>query len=135
MHIHHIGYLVKKLDKAKDAFSKLGFCEQGAAVYDQIRDVHILFMKKDAYVVELVSPASGHSVVSNLIKTYKNAPYHICYIAENFEADIKRLECSGFTRIDAPSPAPAIGNRKVCFLLSPAIGLIEILEPKKESEV
>lgn len=126
--VHHIGYLVKQLEKSRDSFLSLDFQVTGEAVYDEYRDVDILFMEKDGYTVELVSPRSGASVVARLIKTYKNAPYHICYETDGLAAELARLEASGFTRIDEPVPAPALGGRKVCFLMSPRIGIIELLE-------
>lgn len=50
--VHHIGYLVKNMAKAMESFSKLGF--------SLIPEV----TKRDP-------------VVSNLLKIYHNAPYHI----------------------------------------------------------
>lgn len=41
---------------------------------DEIRKVDILFLQKDGYRIELVSPYAPDSVVSGLIRTYKNAP-------------------------------------------------------------
>lgn len=128
MRVHHVGYLVKRLEKARAGFSALGFQAAGAAVYDGYRDIDILFMEKDGYRVELVSPRSEASVVAGLIKTYKNAPYHLCYEAADFPEELAGLEKSGFTRIDSPAPAPALDGRRVCFLMSPCIGLVELLE-------
>lgn len=132
MRVHHIGYLVKKLDKAKDGFLVLGYRVVQETVYDEYRDVDILFLEKDGYVVELVSPRSEKSVVANLIKTYRNAPYHLCYVSDSFEKDLDMLEHSGFTRIDTPAPAPALGGNNVCFLLSARIGMIELIDSKGE---
>lgn len=128
MKIHHVGYLVKNIDKAEEHFKVLGFREITSVKYDKYRDVDILFMEMDGYVIELVSPKSKDSVVASLIKTYKNAPYHICYETENFEMRVRELELSGFTRFDEPCPAPALDDRRVCFLLSARAGMIEILE-------
>ena len=55
MKVHHVGYLVKKLDKAAEEFEKLGFVRQGDMTNDTYRKVDILFLEKDGYVVELVS--------------------------------------------------------------------------------
>lgn len=72
--IHHIGYLVKKLEKAKTTFESLGYLVEQDTVRDEIRKVDICFLIKDGYRVELVSPFSEESVVSGLMKKYKNAP-------------------------------------------------------------
>lgn len=126
--IHHIGYLVKKIDRAKQTFETLGYRIEQDTVYDDIRKVDICFLVKEGYRVELVSPASPDSVVSGLIKKYKNAPYHICYETEDFEAALAELTAGGFLAIDTPTPAPALGGRKVVFLTSAAAGMIELID-------
>ena len=113
LRIHHIGYLVKKIEKAKQTFLALGYLIEQDTVYDDIRKVNICFLTRDGYRVELVSPATEDSVVSGLIKRYKNSPYHICYETDDFEADIARLTDDGFIAIDTPTPAPALGGRDV----------------------
>ena len=128
MKIHHIGYLVKKLEKAAAEFKKLGYVPQGEATNDTFRKVDILFLEKDGYVVELVSPNAPDSVVSGLIKTYKNVPYHLCYVCENLDEEITKLTGEGYVQIDLPTPAPAIGGKRVCFLMNRFVGLIELLE-------
>ena len=128
MYIHHIGYLVKKIDEARGVFAELGYTEQKSVIYDEYRGIFVLFIEKDGYTIELVSPGPEESVVSGLIKKYKNAPYHICYCSDDFERDIRNLEEAGFMKIDQPTPAPAIDNCRVCFLISHQIGLVELLE-------
>ena len=130
MKIHHVGYLVKHLEKALGAFISLGYEQQSEVVYDPLRDVRICFLKKDGYLIELVSPTSKESVVSSLSKRIGNTPYHICYEADDFFQDLEALEAGGFMRIDEIKPAPAIENRNVCFLQSAHLGMIELLGEK-----
>lgn len=125
--IHHIGYLVKKIEKAKKTFESLGYLVEQDIVRDEIRKVDICFLIKDGYRVELVSPFSEDSVVAGLLKKYKNAPYHICYEANDPEAAYRELTENGFAAIDTPTPAPALGGCKVVFLTSPVIGMIELI--------
>lgn len=128
MKIHHIGYLVKKPEKAAAAFEALGYIREGKITHDEIRKVDILFLIKDGYRVELVSPFAPDSIVSGLIKTYRNSPYHICYESEDFEAEMAWLEKNGYVRMDEPTTAPAIGGRRVTFFMNPVLGMIELLE-------
>lgn len=125
--IHHIGYLVKKMEPAKKTFESLGYQVEQDTVYDHIRKVDICFLNKDGCRVELVSPASPDSVVAGLIKKYKNTPYHICYEAEDPEEACQELTSNGFIAIDTPTPAPALGGRRVVFLTSPVIGMVELI--------
>lgn len=128
MKIHHIGYLVKKLPRAAEAFEALGYVRLGDVTADGYRKVDILFLEKDGYVIELVSPNAPDSVVAGLIKTYKNAPYHICYLCGDLEKESECLVSAGYFQIDAPMPAPALEGRRVCFLMHPQMGMVELLE-------
>ena len=56
MRIHHIGYLVKNMQKAEAGFVSLGFRKIEDSCHDTYRKVDIIFMEKDGYVIELVSP-------------------------------------------------------------------------------
>lgn len=125
--VHHIGYLVKKMEKAIESFKSLGYRTLQDIVYDDVRKVHICFMEKDGYRIELISPAAEDSVVSGLMKKYKNSPYHICYETSRFEQDYQTLLSGGFTAIDTPAPAVALQGKDVVFLTSPVMGMIELL--------
>ena len=76
MKVHHVGYLVKNIEKAKKAFcGTLGFEELSAVVRDEGRKADICFLQSGTFVVELVSPYSGDSVAGgDLFKRFKNAP-------------------------------------------------------------
>lgn len=125
--IHHIGYLVKKIEKARQTFEALGYRTEQDTVYDDIRKVDICFLTKDGYRIELVSPVSEDSVVAGLLKKYKNCPYHICYETVDYEAACAELAANGFLAIDTPTPAPALGGREVTFFSSALIGMVELL--------
>ncbi|MDE7177612.1 MAG: VOC family protein [Lachnospiraceae bacterium] len=125
--IHHIGYLVKKTEAAIQTFEALGYQLIQAVMYDDIRKVNICFLQKDDYCIELVSPAAEDSLVSGLMKKYKNSPYHICYETTDFDRDYQMLLSNGFISIDTPTPAPALQGRDVVFLTSASMGMIELL--------
>ncbi len=132
--VNHIGYLVKKTDTAKVAFLNLGYRIMQDTMFDSIRNVHLTFLEKDGYVVELIAPADKSSVVYGLLKKYKNSPYHICYETPNFERDLEALRSAGYLNIDEPTPAPAFSNREVVFLMHPSLGMIELLAtPESDS--
>ena len=130
MHIHHVGYLVKKMNKAMQAFKELGYEQQGEVVFDEYRGIDICFMAKDGYRVELVSPKGRDSVVYGLQRKYGNSPYHICYECSDMEASVEDLRNQGFVKYDDPHEAVAISNQLVCFLVHPYLGMIELLEVK-----
>ncbi len=126
--VHHIGYLVKKISPAIQAFEALGYTLVSGPTNDTIRQVDICFLKNEEYQIELVSPNSPDSVTAGLVKRYKNSPYHICYLSKDLNADMEYLVSNGYTAIDTPTPAPALQNKKVVFLMNAYLGMIELLE-------
>lgn len=126
--IHHIGYLVKKIVPAIRSFEALGFQVIREVIRDDIREVDICFLEKDGYRVELVSPYSATSVVAGLLKKYKNCPYHICYETSHFEEALEELTSHGYVMMGSPTPAPAIDQHPVVFLMNASLGMIELLD-------
>ena len=128
MQIHHIGYLVKNIDKSVSSFQILGYRLSVDPMWDEGREAFICFLDNDGYCVELISP-SKESALYPLLKQYNNAPYHICYICKNLEHSIKELKADRFLLFKEPAPAPAIGNTaRVAFLISARVGMIELVE-------
>ena len=127
MKIHHIGYLVKKMEKALPRFEELGYSVERESVYDEYRKADIAFLAMDGYRIELVCPHK-ESDVYPLLKKLGNTPYHICYETEDPEGDIARLKNSGYTAFTDIQPAPAIGGEaKVIFLIHSRMGIMELL--------
>ena len=130
MRIHHIGYLVKNIDKAISSFQALGYKLTVPSTWDEDRMAHICFLKNEDYCVELICP-SKESPLYSLLKQYSNAPYHICYKSENLEAAIEELKSEKFMLFKEPASAPVIGDTaRVAFLISARIGMIELVEEK-----
>ena len=128
MRIHHIGYLVKKIARAEQAFCALGYSREGEVTRDETRGIDILFMKNGETRVELVCPYCENSQVEGIRKRVGNAPYHICYLSEDIHKDAEEMQNQGYVLTSAPQPAPAIGGRSVAFLFSPAVGIVELVE-------
>ena len=128
MKVHHIGYLVKNINKSIASFEKIGFLLISDITHDEIRKVDICFLKNGNYVIELVSPYSPESVTYNLLSRYKNAPYHICYETNDLDKEVSNLVNSGFIVIQEKEVAPAIDNKNVVFLFNTSIGIIELVE-------
>lgn len=128
MKIHHIGYLVKKLDRAQKAFAALGYVLVQDVVRDEHRKIDIAFYEKNGYRIELVSPYASESVVSELIKRLGNSPYHVCYETEDFDMAVERLRDLRYVICSDDAPAPACGGRRVIFMIHPFLGMIELLE-------
>lgn len=131
MQIHHVGYLVKSVEKAKKKFEALGFEPEGIATFDEYRGIDILFMVNDGYRIELVAPKTENSVVIDTYKKFGNSPYHICYCCENIEETMEILREDSYLPLGEPASAVAIDGKRVCFLFNRQIGIIELVEQRR----
>ena len=129
MHIDHIGYAVKRIDRAQRAFEKLGFAFQ-PIVDDLDRNVKISFGENDGYRIELIAPLDQgkKSPVDKYLGNVTGIPYHICYKSYDIDRDILDLEKQGFKVIIEPKPAVAFGGKRVAFMMTAGFGLMEIVE-------
>ena len=129
MKIDHIGYAVKRIDRAMNSFEKLGFSFD-PIIDDTDRNVKIAFGVKDGYRIELVAPLDRklESPVDQYLSNAPGTPYHICYESDDFDAEIEDLKNQGFKIVIDPKPAIAFGGKKVVFLFSLAVGLVELVE-------
>ena len=129
MKVNHIGYAVKRIEKAMSSFEKLGYVF-GPIIDDKERNVRLAFGEKDGYRIELVAPLEKNHVspVDQYLRNAVGTPYHICYESINLDKEIADLEKHGFKVVIEPKPAVAFGGRKVVFMMNIGFGLMEILE-------
>ena len=142
MRLHHIGYLVKSLDRSIAAFRALDYepvllCEASESaeyMYDEYRQCDICFLRQPAAAqteptayVELIAPKSEASPIWGLMRTYKNSPYHLCFESDDLEADIQHLRGAGWMIFQPEAPAPAIHDLSVVFLVHRSAGIIELI--------
>ncbi|MCR5761415.1 MAG: VOC family protein [Sphaerochaetaceae bacterium] len=126
--MHHIGYLVKDIDKSKATFLALGYEIEKNVIFDSFRGVNICFLRKKGCSIELVSPVGDNSILRNLKKRVGVSPYHICYCVNNIDDAITDLCNMRFVIWEEPHEAPAIEGKRVVFLFHSQMGLIELVE-------
>ena len=129
MKINHIGYAVKRIDRAITAFQKLGY-EFEPVIDDTDRNVKLAFGSKDGYRIELVAPLDKklESPVDQYLSNAVGTPYHICYESESLDAEIEELKTQGYKVVIEPRPAVAFDGRRVVFMMNIGFGLMEIVE-------
>lgn len=129
MTIHHYGFLTKNIEKSLCYFEKLGYRQISSLVKDKERGIDIIFIEStDGQLIELVSPNTENSVVSNIVKNQSNSIYHICFIVKSIEQTIENLVKENFILINEPQPAIAFDGKRVAFMISRYTGIIELLE-------
>jgi hypothetical protein len=127
MSVDHIGYAVRNIEEAKKSLEVLGFAFADI-IKDEDRNICICFGEMNGYRVELIAPISEGSPVDVQLAKIGPTPYHICYKSADIENDIARLEKSRFKVTVPLAPAVAFGGKRVVFMYSLQIGLIEIVE-------
>ena len=112
--IEHIGYVTRNIEKTADTFKMLGYSSE-AVVNDDTQKTKICFLRKEGEVsIELVEPYPENATMLNMLK--KGAtPYHTCYTVADVQQTYEQLKELGFTPLFSPVPAPAFGNRLICY--------------------
>lgn len=130
----HIGWAVESIEKAMQDLSALGFKPVGNLCTDNARKVKLALVSDSCgNTIELVSPMSEDSPVSEILEKSGPTPYHICFTAKverDFDDCRKEFTSNGFAVLHKPAPAPLFGGKDVVFLYSKNLGLIElVIEP------
>ena len=125
--LEHRQYVVKNIDKAKKQMETIGFTFE-ELIIDNDRNIYLAFGEMCGYKVELVAPINSGTPVDTFLDKIGPTPYHICYKSNEIEADIERLQQRRFKVTIPLAPAVAFGGKRVVFLYSLSIGLIEIVE-------
>jgi len=132
MKVDHLGCLVEKMEPALKAYAALGFVQKTELVKDNYRAIDIIFMEKDGLKIELICPWEEESKFTELKSKKGVGPYHLCYVSDCIENEIKQMcavgERGGYVQITKMLEAPALGNKRVVFLYHKQLGIIEILE-------
>ena len=114
MKVHHVGILVKNIEKSINIYEKLGYIRATDIVIDRIQINRIVFIESLDMTqwIELIEPIDTESSVYNFKKGY----HHICYDVSDmpdFFSYFKSLQIGKlFTKL---IQAPAIDNRCVVF--------------------
>ena len=125
MKIDHIGYAVKRMDRALKSFEEIGFVFD-SVVDDLDRNVQLAFGTKDGYRIELVCPLDRKQIspVDHYLNNIAGTPYQ----SDDFDNEIIKLKQQGYKVIIDPKPAIAFGGKRVVFMMNIGFGLMEIVE-------
>lgn len=139
MRFHHVGYAVRDIENASMCFRNLGFLLVGKRTLDQGRNVYIQFLKasfSDDVLIELVAPNNTTVVspIDGVLRKSGDGPYHLCYLTDDLDRQIRILQCEGYVLVQQPSYAPALSS-DVAFLYRAGFGLIELLEERRTEVV
>jgi len=144
---HHIGYAVKDITKTAAHYVEAGYVLSNV-IYDPVQQTNIAFLTKSGCPkIELVEGVeqtktnnvsntppyvrngnSSKGVVYNIMQKVGVSPYHVCYEVDNIEDAILELRARRFLQLFKPVEAVALDNKRICYLMHPDVGLIELVE-------
>lgn len=96
MKIHHVGYYVQDIKRARNIFSMMGFDEESEQIYDEERGINVLFLTNGENRIELIEKCTEESDVDFIAKGKRFMPYHICYEVNNMEESVDFLKQNRF---------------------------------------
>ena len=129
--LHHIAYAVADIRAYVATFMKplFGEVELGEIFSDPIQKVRVAFVRVPCSpLIELVEPASDESPVKKLVGSARGGLYHVCYEVVDMDAAIHRFRKLRCLPLSKPVPAVAFSGRRIVFLMTPQLDLIELVE-------
>ncbi len=135
MRLHHVAYLTKNIDRKADELCRLlGLTRCSEVIVDPGQGARIVFLDLGGTQLELIEPAGDDSPVAKRVLKSPGL-FHLCFEVDDLEETLRRLEASEeATVIKPPQSAPAIGHRRVAFVVTTGNDLIEFLERKPEGK-
>ena len=125
--LDHVGYLTDDIQKTAESFRLMGY-ERDDIVDDNTQRTRICFLHKPGETtIELVEPYQDNKTMQKLLKRGVT-PYHTCYALDDIKAAYEEMLDNDFTPLFQPVPAPAFGNRLICYFWKADVGFIELVE-------
>ena len=115
---HHVGIAVRSIEAVNLALEIHA---------DPIQGVRVAFFETGGMTLELVEPGSGRSPVSESLEKGVKL-LHLCFEVDDLSESLAHCKERGFTKISSPAPAVAFGGRRIVWVYSPVLGLVELLE-------
>ena len=125
--INHIGYLTDNISETSKGFEMFGY-QAGNIVNDDTQRTRICFLeKRNEVTIELVEPYEDNKTMQKMLVKRGVTPYHVCYDVDDIEQEYEKMIKENWTALFKPVPAPAFGNRKICYFWKDEVGLIELV--------
>ena len=88
---HHFGLAVKEFEKALAFYKNIGY-DFTESIVDPLQNVELVLCTSEKYpMVELVKPINEKSPITNILNKNNEMIYHICYVLDDIERDLKTL--------------------------------------------
>lgn len=126
--IHHIGYAVNDIDKAKKEFIDGGFSVTDTVI-EPIQKVYVAYAKKEGSpTIELLQPLNETSPIVKVLSKNGCTPYHICFSVPDIEAAIESLRKRKYLPLSKPLPGHGLDDALMVFMYKKEVGLIQLVQ-------
>jgi len=121
--VHHVGIACRDIESVRGWVHRTHDVEaDSGVVWDEIQGAHLCLIMTSSTRLELVSGGPA----SNSVRRGQSL-HHLCYLTQDLDRAILRLESDDCLLVSGPSPAVLFEGRRVAFLFGP-LGLFELLE-------
>ena len=115
---HHIGIGVPSIRAV---------CPSCEVIENRTQGVAMAFVDLHGVTLELLEPLDETSPIARSVRSGTKL-LHLCYEVADLEAAIARGRDAGFHRVSRPVTVPEYGNRRIAWVVSTQLGLVELLE-------
>jgi methylmalonyl-CoA/ethylmalonyl-CoA epimerase len=130
--LHHLGYVVASISAVADQFATfMSASWDPEIIHDPIQQVRVTFLHPilgKGPLFELVEPASETSPVTNFLAKYRGGLHHVCYEIDDLESGLREAKRAGLVVASPPAPSVAFGGRRIAWVCSKKLVLMELLE-------
>ena len=132
--LHHVAIAVRDIGKAEELYSGMmglrvahreGVADQG------VRTSMLLPPGGEGAAIELLEPLDENSPVFRFLEKKGEGIHHLCFVTDDVEASLRRLEKKGARLIDEHPRAGAYGS-EVAFIHPRSMNgvLVELARPR-----
>ena len=131
MKFHHIGIIVKNIDKALLNLNTILDIKKKSKIFlDRKWKVKVIFLhdSRNKIIFEIIEPLNSKSPISTSLKKNINILNHVAFQSKNFNQDKKKIFLAGGIPVTEALEAIAFKNKKIQFFLTKENFLIELIE-------
>jgi methylmalonyl-CoA/ethylmalonyl-CoA epimerase len=128
--LHHIGLVVADVAEAAATYvRRFGYEIKSDVIHDPTQTAYVQFLKLpgDALYLELVAPDGPKSKLAGALGK-GGGLNHLCYAADDLEAECHRLRAEGLFPLRAPVPAAAFPGRRIAWFFGRDRVPVELVE-------
>jgi methylmalonyl-CoA/ethylmalonyl-CoA epimerase len=134
--LHHIGIVVADIAEKREFYTLLGYSERTCVIHDPVQTAYVQFLRlrgADHYL-ELVAPNGPESKLAKAASR-KHPLNHLCYSVDDIAATCSFLEAHGWSLVSEITPAVAFEGRRIAWVSSPDLLIVELVERGTEGSL